>query len=312
MLVFCNLALFEICRASSKIASYSRNRGFEMKKYILISFFAILAFAANTLAAPKKVIVRGVPDDVEMIGKSKCIAPYLCKKKDQPGLYEYNSGVWGNPKFSPGEVILRDGSLIVGEVAVLQTKRDWGFVKNIALIIPEGEDEAWYFGSGDAQLISQKKKKETDVFDMYGSVYLERLVSGKLRLSYNPAAGTSKKIADFLPATLLESAERQARGRAALAALKDGKSVKQAMKDGEDFSGAVTKVVASIEITEKEYLLFDEADSVTILITKANYEDVLQGLFSKCSNAEPKKIKSFKSYKKIEKAIIYLNTTCSN
>ncbi len=281
-----------------------------MNRIISIVLLALFVCVQASYSAPKKVTVRGVPSDATLIGKSKCIAPYLCKKKKAPGLYTYNSGVWGNPKFAQGEVVLRDGTVLKGRVALLTRKQDWGFVKHLALIIPEGETDAWYVGPGYAQRITHKKKKTTNIFDMYGSIYLKRLVSGPIRLSYNPAAGTNKKIADFVSPIILGDIERQARGRATLAALKDGKSLKDAMKSGDSFSGTVSKVIASIEITEKEYLVFEKAKGTTTLVTKANYRNALRSLFSICPQADQRKLKSFKSYKKIKKAFQYLNASC--
>ncbi|MBY0423089.1 MAG: hypothetical protein K2Q06_12355 [Parvularculaceae bacterium] len=280
-----------------------------MKSICLAALAAVLVAEPAPAFAAKEVAVVGVPADTPKIGKTRCVAPFVCEKKGEPGVYAYSYGVIGRPGFLPGSVTLMDGAVVKGDIALLQFQADWEFVKHVALIIPKGEAAAVFVGPGAAFLLTQTTKGE-DVYDAYGDVYLRRLVSGPLRLSYNPAAGTSKKVADFLPPGLLESGAREVGGREIMAALKDGRSLKDLRKGG-SASQALVDVVSSIEITEKEYLIYDEAKQTTTLVTKANYGKVMGELFSACPAADKKQANAFaRAYGKIVEAFQYLNATC--
>lgn len=278
----------------------------------LLLMFCMYGAPVTANAGIKKANVVGVPADVERIdvNNGACIAPYLCEKRKKPGIWTYNAQVWGNPKFMEGTVTLHDGSILTGQVALMQRKQDWGFLKHFALIVPNGEDDAIYVGPRAAHSLTQQTKKSSDAYDMYGDFYLKRLVSGPLRLSYNPAAGTSKNITEFLPAGLVKDAQRQIAGREIIAAIKAGKDLSE-VRDGGTASQAFGEVVRSIEVTEKEYLAFNEATGVTSLITKSNHKQAMTDLFAACPQAEPSQVKQHsKSFKMIVEAFEYINAAC--
>jgi hypothetical protein len=103
---------------------------------------------------------------------------------------------------------------------------------------------------------------------------------------------------------------REVAGREVIAALKDGRSLKD-VRSGGTASQALVDVISSIEITEKEYLVYDEARQTTTLVTKANHGEVMKALFASCPAADKKQAKSFSSaYGKIVEAFHYLNATC--
>ncbi len=258
----------------------------------------------------QKVNVIGVPGDAQTIGKTRCVFAGVCSSK-KTGIFTYDPGIWGMAKFYDGEVLLRDGTKLAGRVAILNRAADWNFVKRIALVIPEGETDAIYIGEGDAALITQHRKKGPRVFDPYDGAYLQRLVSGTLRLSYNPAAGTSRPLSDFLPAGTIGSLSGALGRQGVIDALKDGRTVSQSLSEGTSAGRALGDALGSIEITEKEYLLYDErADQLTAL-TKANYRGAMERLFTGCAAADAKTVKSFaKKYKKIEEAISFYNASC--
>lgn len=282
-------------------------------KRTLALWLALLLSLAGVRAAhaKEKVIVRGLPENPTFIGKTKCVAPFLCLQDGEARVATYDPHRWGNPKFHPGEVVLRNGAVLKGTVALLTRQQDWDFVKHIALLIPEGEREAFYVGAGDAAVIRQQEDDATVVYDLYGDVYLARLVSGPIRLSYNPSAGTSRKMLDFLPPALLDDLANRAAAEAALAALKDGKSLRESVEAGDGFSGALGEALGSIEITEKEYLLYDEATRETELVTRANYRSAIEALFASCPSADAGKVRSFAGdFDEIREAVTYRNSTC--
>lgn len=274
-----------------------------------LSLFLSLAPPANAFTK-QKVTVIGVPEDAEKIGNTRCVFAGVCASK-KTGDYSYDPGVWGMAKFYDGEVVLRDGTKLDGRVAVLNLAADWDFVKRVALVIPAGEADAIYIGAQDAALITQQHKKGERVFDPYDSAYLQRLVSGKMRLSYNPAAGTSRPLSSFLPAGTISSLSGALGRQGVIDALKDGRTVSESLTEGTSAGRALGDALASVEITEKEYLLYDEKADILIPITKANYPATMEKLFTNCPAADAKQSQKLaKTYKQIEEAISYYNGVC--
>jgi len=278
---------------------------------IALASIALACAAAPAQATDKKVDVLGIPTDMPRIGNTRCVVPNVCFKKDAPTIATYDPGVIGSPKFRPGEVTLRDGTVLKGTVALLNMAADWEFVKQVALVIPEGETAAIFVGREDALLIRQVQKDGTDTYDRYGSGYLRRLVSGRMRLSYNPAAGTSRPLSDFVPASVLNNLSGALGREAVMAALRDGKTVGQSLGAGRSFGSAVGDALGSIEITEKEYLLYDEQSGTLTAITKASHRAAMERLFAGCPAADARQVKAFAgNYGKIAEAVTYFNSLC--
>lgn len=270
---------------------------------------ALALSAAPAFATKQRVNVVGVPADAERIAGTKCVFAGVCFSKKR-GAYSYDPGVWGMAKFHQGEVTLRDGTVLNGRVAALGTARDWNFIKRILLIIPEGEADAIYLGSTDALLITQQTKKELRTYDRYDGAYLQRLVSGKMRLSYNPSAGTSRPLSDFLPAGTIASLSGAVGRQGVIDAIKNGRTVDESLTEGTSAGRALGQALSSIEITEKEYLLYDESADQLTAITKASYESAMAGLFAGCAAADTKTLKGFRKYKRIVEAVEYYNARC--
>jgi hypothetical protein len=278
---------------------------------IALAALALALGAAPAQATDKKVDVLGIPADMLRIGKTRCVVPNVCFKKDAPTIASYDPGVIGSPKFRPGEVTLRDGTVLKGTVALLNTAADWEFVKQVALVIPEGESAAIFVGQEDALLIRQEQKDGTDIYDRYGNGYLRRLVSGRMRLSYNPAAGTSRPLSDFVPAGVLNNLSGALGREAVIAALRDGKTVGESLGAGKSLGSAVSDALGSIEITEKEYLLYDEQSGTLTSITKASHGPAMERMFAACPAADPKQVKALaRNYGKIAEAVTYYNSVC--
>lgn len=283
-------------------------------KLILATKAAIFAASLYTLPAhaltKERVDVIGIPENMERISGTECVAPFVCTSK-KSGKTSYDPGVWGRPKFRAGEVTLRDGTVMAGRVALLNKQADWNFVKQYVLIIPQGEAEAIFLGPQDAFLIKQTSKKGVDIYDRYAGSYLRRRVSGPMRLSYNPAAGQSRSLSQFVPLNIINNLSGAAGKEAVIAALRDGKSVSESLSAGKNVGNIVGEALSSIEITEKEYLLYDERADKLTAITKGNYPFVLRNLFANCTAANAKMVKAFgKKYKKIDEAIIFYNANC--
>ena len=68
---------------------------------------------------------------------------------------------------------------------------------------------------------------------------------------------------------------------------------------------------SSIEIVEKEYLMFREDMGETLLITKSNYEQIITDLFKSCPSLNPKVAKDFaRNYGGIVDAFKTYNENC--
>lgn len=76
----------------------------------LLVFSVSVMLASPAHATKHKVDVIGISADMPKIGKTRCVAPGVCLKKDGSGVATYDPGVWGMAKFRPREVTLRDGT----------------------------------------------------------------------------------------------------------------------------------------------------------------------------------------------------------
>lgn len=270
---------------------------------VLVLGFPLIASAANAIN------VRGIPVDAPFIAHTRCYMPFVCIKKGEETA-SYDDSVWGRPQFQVGEVVLASGGRLTGKVALFQKDNDWEFIRHAALIIPEGEADAYYIGAGDAVIIRQQNKDKTDVYDGFGDAYLKRLISGTLRLSYNPAAGTSHKALSFVSPVVLDDLQQKMAAETLLKQLKSGKTVRDSMAVA-NTKQLVFDVISGIEVTDKEYLIYNETSKQTTAITASNYSDNIKPFFANCAAADVEQGKSLsKSMKKIMDAINYLNKTC--
>lgn len=91
-----------------------------------------------------------------------------------------------------------------------------------------------------------------------------------MRLSYNPAIGTSRPLSDFLPAGTISRLSGALGRQGVIDALKDGRTVSESLTEGTSAGRALGDALASVEITDKEYLLYNEKADILTPITKAN------------------------------------------
>lgn len=269
---------------------------------------ALIFFSQSSLALKLDV---NIPDSIKLYknGWKQCMTPFACLKKGETNILTYDDKVWGQPKFLDSQITFADGSTAKGKLAIFGNTDDWSFVKRFAFFQPEGESMAYYLDSNAALLIEQQDKKGPKVFDRYGNTYLERLVSGKLRLTYNPAGGsTTKFVGGFISEHALDNLRKQAAQSSVKASLRDGKGIQAA----NDLDNTIIDAASSIEISEKEYLLFDEATAQTTAVTKASYQEIMTSIFASCAKTKDDKTaaKLAKKFKKIIKAVEYYNSNC--
>jgi len=237
--------------------------------------------------------------------------PFFRSVDKKTGDSYYDSRVIGYPRFFQGYIITLDGEKVEGRIALFNNQTaDWSFVKKCMLIIPEGEEEAQYIGGNAVALIQQEQKKETVYYDLYEGGYLERLVSGKLRLSYNPNANTSRKVSEFVSQSFIDSLRVNTARKSVKESLKDGKSLQESIQVAA-LKDELINIGAAVEIVDKEYLLYDEQKATTMLITKNNYEQAIQQVLGGCSSMDEKTIKGYaRKYDKIVDAFSEYNEKC--
>jgi len=235
----------------------------------------------------------------------------LVTKKKKTGKVYYDSRVFGSPKFFKGYVLALNGEKVEGRIALIAySKANFNFVKSCVLVIPDGKKIAEYIGPGVLAEVYIKKKKKNVYYDLYDRTYLERLVSGKIRLSYNPYANTSREVSSFVSQSFMDSVRIKTARGSIKKNLDTGKSLRESIGVANMKDQAI-QALSSVEIVEKEYLIFDEAKQETILVTKQNYDEVISKLLSRCSSIDSKQIKKYsRSFKKIREAITAINS-CS-
>lgn len=239
-------------------------------------------------------------------------APLPMAKTNKEGKTIYDPRVFGSPKFFPGAITTITGQEIKGSIAVFNDPvRDWNFVKHALLFIPEGENIAQYLTAGTVVYILQKRKKEDHHYDYYDGIYLRRLISGKLRLSYNPAANNARKISQFVSRNFMDSISNKMIKKSIENDLKEGKNIEEVIGKIKLKNDAVD-AFSQVEITEKEYLLFNASTQETMGLNKNNYAAILNPLLNNCKNISEKEAKKYlKNYSNIQEVIEFLNTSCT-
>lgn len=257
----------------------------------LSTLILLLACSFSLFSQQGKYEVVGYPADAEVP------LPFL--KKDKSGKVVYDSRVFGSPKFNSGYFISINGEKLSGLIAMFNKSLDWSFVKRAFLFVPEGEEKAQFIGAGTAIEVFHEGKKATSYYDYYDGVYLERLVSGALRLSYNPAANTSREIGSFVSQSFIDSLQKDMVEQSIKKDLKDGKSIEESLAKAK-LKADLTDAFAEIEVTEKEYLLYDVSTNKTHLITKLNYSEIINQVVKPCDGLSAKDISKYASkYNKI-------------
>ena len=267
----------------------------------IIAFFILVVLLFSTgglLAQQKKVEVLGYEVNEE--------APLPFAKTNKNGQTFYDSRVFGSPKFFPGKIITASGEEIEGDIALFNNTSDWAFVKRAMVLIPKGETKGQYLGLGTAILIHQKKKKEEVTYDYYNGVYLQRLVTGDLQLSYNPAANTSNDVSGFIGKAFLDSLKKNVVENSIEKDISQGKSMQESLEKAK-LKADLINIASEVEIVEKEYLLYDVNSQKTYAITKENFTSVLTPYVEGCSSFNQKKLKN---YKAIVETIQEINEVC--
>lgn len=269
-----------------------------MKKISLLTLSILLS--SGLWAQQGKFEVLGFDAD------NSC--PFIISKKKKTGQIFYDSRVFGSAKFNKGYVTTLNGEQIKGRIAIMNdAQAAFNFVKGCLLIIPEGKEQAEYIGPGVLAEIYIEQKKKNVYYDLYDGTYLQRLVSGKYRLSFNPYANSSRKVSSFVSQSFIDSVRIKTARGSIQNSLDNGKSLRESIGVA-NMKDQGLQALGSVEIVEKEYLIFDEAQQKTILVTKSNYGSVISRLLSSCSKLNADEIKNFsRSFKKIKEAISVLN-----
>ena len=264
-----------------------------MKPFILITILGFISAFALAQEAIKSVKMIGFPD--------------------KPDRWYTVSTMQGYSKFYKGYVITPQGVKMDGSVAVVNYFGDWNFVRRYAVFIPEGEKLGYYLGNGDAATVCQFQKKKTKIFDQYQGIFLERLVSGTVRVYYNPGAGTTTSIGEIVGPALMDSLRQEVAEGVLRHDLEEGKSFSESVENAQAATDLTSDIAGAIEITEKEYIIFKEANQETTMVKADSYSSFIYDLFDGCSAVEPKTVKSYsKKYKSILDIINSYNALCGH
>jgi hypothetical protein len=290
-------------------------------RHALLALQALIVLAPAAALANEKTLVRGFPPEMrqeiaagKLFGKpigpvNVCYAPGVCIAKGDT-LPSITTGVIGSPRFHPGQVTLGNGARLTGRVLVQGETRDWDFVKRRVYLIPQGEADAYFLPLDTVVELRQRTTDAELVFDAYDGVLLQRLLSGAVRLSYNPAANTSRKLGEFVSPAVLEDAQRRVVGQTVLDTLKAGGDLREARGKAEAKQVAM-EALASIEITDKEYLVYETGPRKLHAVTKRNYGEVMRALFAACPALDGAAAQSLgRSMSDIKKAVTALNQAC--
>ncbi|RZU47962.1 hypothetical protein EV700_0931 [Fluviicoccus keumensis] len=87
-------------------------------------------------------------------------------------------------------------------------------------------------------------------------------------------AGTSRSLSSFVSPVVLDDLQQRLAAEALLKQLKSGKSVRESMEVA-NLQQSALNALGSIEITDKEYLLFNEATRELLAINGDNYSQVM-------------------------------------
>ncbi|HRI79462.1 MAG TPA: hypothetical protein PLR06_08000 [Cyclobacteriaceae bacterium] len=234
------------------------------------------------------------------------------------GFYPYRVFIYdplipGNPNFYPGYVITNSGVSITGQVAVLNVMgTEWRFFPKKIYFIPDKTDFASSMGGGDLLEVGQKLKKDFLIFDAFGDGYLQRIVSGTLRLSYNPDPKVITQPLFYDASIVQDSAKMKALQHFIEEGINEGKPLGEVIR-GKDSPVSADMSLANAELIEKTYFLKDTRSGKIYMLNEANFRSVVEPLYSQCpntANASTKGKTDLYNYRKVEESVLWFNANC--
>ncbi len=262
--------------------------------------------------------------------KNNVITGYSIKSRNQKFIYKagdiksydfypyrifpYDPLLPGNPKFHPGYVITNSGVKINGMVAVMIVMgTEWLFFPKKIYFIPANAEMAFSMAGGDLLEVGQTHKEGISVYDAFGDGYLERIVSGPLRLSYNPNPNLITRPLFHNQSTVADSAQINAMQKLVEENFNEGKPLYEAIRSGKDISASVDIITVNTEIIEQQYFLTDTRSGKITLIREETFKNILEPIYSTCpaySNLQKDAREALFNYKKIEESIKWYNANC--
>ena len=230
-------------------------------------------------------------------------------------VFTYDPQIPGNPNFYPGYVITHAGVKINGQVAIMNViGTEWTFFPKKIYFIPDKTDIASSVKGGDLLVISQKVKGENLIFDAFDDGYLQRIVSGTLRLSYNPNPKGITQPLFYEQLSELDTARINALHRYVEESINEGKPLGEVIRSsGKDTPVSAGMSVGSTELIEKAYFLKDTRTGKIYMLNEENFKSILESLYSKCLNTSVSKTtnkEDLYNFKKIEESISWFNANC--
>ena len=229
-------------------------------------------------------------------------------------IFPYDPFLPGNPKFHPGYVITMTGVKIIGQVAVMTVMgTDWLFFPKRIYFIPANAEIASSMAGGELLEVGQTNKDGVSIYDTFGDGYLERIVSGTLRLSYNPNPKLITRPLFYHTSKLPDSIQIKAMQKFVEENINEGKPLNEAIRSGKDVSGIIDVIPVNTEVIEPQYFLKDTRTGKITLLHKETFKGILEPIFSACpgyAKLSGEILEDLYEYNEIEESVKWFNANC--
>lgn len=224
------------------------------------------------------------------------------------------SNNYKNPErnFQPGYAVLPDGVKLKGSIAQDRTAGDYDFFIYGIFFLPERSNVASFIRGGALQEFGQEINGRMIIWDGYADGYLKRLVDGRYRLTRNPYSSARLEWFTSLKNPTADSLSKQVASEAFSQNIKSSKDINSAIETSVSAADFV-EALGNIDITRKEFLLFDVKTRTVQTVNKENFKTTCEQLVRDCQDKlphEPAERDRLMDWDQIEEFVHFLNTDC--
>lgn len=184
--------------------------------------------------------------------------------------------------FQEGYIMLPNGVQLNGKVAQNKDLGDYDFFIYSVLFLPEGTSVASVFRSGKLAEFGQTMNGKLQIWDGYADGFLLRIVDGRYRVSRNPYSTTKNEFFTSVINHAGDSLAKQVAQKALQKSFESGKNINESIENAANTSQAVSEVFGGIEISKKEYLIFDTKANTVKTVNKDSYKEYARSLTFVC------------------------------
>ncbi len=232
-----------------------------------------------------------------------------------PNIYEKkhpNNFKNAEKNFQEGYIILPNGVQLKGKVAQNKDLGDYDFFIYSVLFLPEGTTVASVFRSGKLAEFGQSVNNQLQIWDGYADGFLLRMVDGRYRVSRNPYSTTKNEFFTSVINHAGDSLAKRAAQKTLQKSFENSKNLNESIENAANAGEAVSEVFGGIEITKKEYLVFDTKSNTVKAVNKDSYKEYSRTLASTCPELSPSNSKELFDWDKIEEFFQLVNEKCNN